>query len=226
MIRTVALTKRYRNGTHEVVPVREVSLEIGAGEIAFVVGPSGSGKSTLLNLLGALDTPSEGRVEVSGLDLGVLTDRQRALFRREAIGFVFQTYNLLPPLTALENACVPLLPDGPRPGGRSEAAELLRSLGLAERLDHRPSQLSGGEQQRVALARALVRKPKLLLADEPTGNLDSETGRDVMEALRAEVKSRGMTAVIVTHAREHIRPGDRVLAMRDGRVTEDGREGR
>ncbi|MCI0343180.1 MAG: ATP-binding cassette domain-containing protein, partial [Planctomycetales bacterium] len=118
----------------------------------------------------------------------------------------------------------PLLPDGRvSNGGRSEASDLLRKLGLGERLTHRPSQLSGGEQQRVALARALVRKPKLLLADEPTGNLDSETGRGVMEALRAEVKSRGMTAVIVTHAREHIREGDRVLSMRDGRVTEDGR---
>ncbi len=216
MIHATHLTKVYKSGAGQITPVNDVSLDIAIGQVAFVIGKSGSGKSTLLNLLGALDRPTSGAVEVDGRDLGALGNHGRAMFRRSTIGFIFQTNNLLPPLSALRNVETPLLPDGITAEGRREARESLERLGLAERLDHRPAQLSGGEQQRVAIARALVRKPKLLLADEPTGSLDSETGDGVMDALRGLVTERQMTAVIVTHTRDHIREGDLVFVMKDG----------
>lgn len=216
MIHTEHLRKVYKSGAGEIVPVNDVSLDIDAGQVVFIIGKSGSGKSTLLNLLGALDRPTSGEVVVDGRDLGTLGNKARALFRRSTVGFIFQTNNLLPPLSALKNVETPLLPDGITAEGKREARESLERLGLGERLDHRPAQLSGGEQQRVAIARALVRKPKLLLADEPTGSLDSETGNGVMDALRGLVEERQMTAVIVTHTRDHIRPGDAIFEMRDG----------
>lgn len=223
IVRAAHLTKVYKSGAGQITPVNDVSLEIDAGHVAFVIGKSGSGKSTLLNLLGALDRPTSGEVVVDGNDLGTMGNRARALFRRSTIGFIFQTNNLLPPLSALKNVETPLLPDGITADGKREARESLERLGLGERLEHRPAQLSGGEQQRVAIARALVRKPKLLLADEPTGSLDSETGNGVMDALRGLVEERQMTAVIVTHTRDHIRSGDRVFVMKDGVLsTADG----
>jgi putative ABC transport system ATP-binding protein len=220
MIHATHLTKVYKSGAGQITPVNDVSLDIDAGKVAFVIGKSGSGKSTLLNLLGALDRPTSGEVVVDGRDLGTLGNKARALFRRATVGFIFQTNNLLPPLSALRNVEIPLLPDGITAEGRREARESLERLGLAERLDHRPAQLSGGEQQRVAIARALVRKPKLLLADEPTGSLDSETGNGVMQALRGLVAERQMTAVIVTHTRDHIRDGDLICVMKDGVLSE------
>jgi putative ABC transport system ATP-binding protein len=222
VIHTEHLTKVYTSGAATITPVNDVSLAVDAGQVVFVIGRSGSGKSTLLNLLGALDRPTSGSVTVDGRDLGTMGNRARALFRRSTVGFIFQTNNLLPPLTALKNVETPLLPDGITAEGRAEARASLERLGLGERLDHRPAQLSGGEQQRVAIARALVRQPKLLLADEPTGSLDSETGDGVMDALRGLVDERQMTAVIVTHTRDHIREGDRVFVMKDGVLTEPG----
>jgi len=210
------LTKVY--GT--MIPVRAldgVSFTISEGEMVAVMGPSGSGKSTLLNLLGALDRPTSGKVQVAGRDLTTVKDIDR--FRSETVGFVFQMHNLIPTLTALENVEVPLR--GRRVGARQRrerAREMLALVGLADRADHLPSQLSGGQRQRVAIARALVNEPKLILADEPTGNLDSVSGQEIIELLVKLNRERNATILIVTHDRKVARATERILYMQDGRI--------
>jgi len=216
MIDVEDVTKTYRRGTAEVRALRGLSCRIPPGVLTFVVGPSGSGKSSLLYLLGALDRPTSGEITCHGRRLSQLTTRERDAFRRDQVGFVFQNFNLLANLTAVENVLVPYLPQGVGAAQRSEATEVLQRVGLGDRLEHRPSQLSGGEQQRVAIARALLKRPNLILADEPTGELDSESGSEIYRYLRELRDENGSTVVIVTHDRTHIQPADNVLALRDG----------
>jgi ABC-type lipoprotein export system ATPase subunit len=213
------VTKRFGEGGARVTALDGVDLAVDAGEFLAVAGPSGSGKSTLLLLLGALDRPSAGRLRFDGRDLGELPDGELALLRLEAFGFVFQQFNLVPTLTAQENVEAALAPLG-RPGEerRARAQSLLDRVGLAARRDHLPTQLSGGEQQRVAIARALANEPRVLLADEPTGNLDTATGEEVLALLRELSGERGQTLVLVTHDRGIAERADRVVEMQDGRV--------
>jgi len=218
MIDVQEVTKIHRRGTLEVHALRGVSCQIADGSFTFILGPSGSGKSTLLYLLGALDEPSSGAILVAGKSLGAMKTRERDAFRREEVGFIFQSFNLLSNLSAVDNALVPYLPRGIAPALRKEAIDLLTRLGLGDRLTHRPNQLSGGEQQRVAIARALLKKPKLVLADEPTGELDTENGAAIMDDLRSLCRERKSTVVVVTHEQEHVRPGDALIRIRDGRV--------
>ncbi|HEY3965035.1 MAG TPA: ABC transporter ATP-binding protein [Planctomycetaceae bacterium] len=218
MIEVQNVTKTYQRGAAEVRALRGLSCTIPAGVMSFVVGPSGSGKSSLLYLLGALDQPTSGEVTCLGIRISQLSGRQRDLYRRDQVGFVFQNFNLLANLNAVENVLVPYLPQGISAARQSEALGLLERVGLGERIDHRPSQLSGGEQQRVAIARALLKRPKLVLADEPTGELDSESGAEIYRYLRELRDEHGSTVVIVTHDRTHIQPSDHVLTLRDGRL--------
>ncbi len=218
MIQVEAVTKTYRRIHHEVAALRGVSFELPAASFAFVLGPSGSGKSTLLQLLGALDEPTSGELTMAGQRLRGMTARQRSAFRREQVGFVFQSFNLLSNLTAVDNVLVPFLPGGVPAELRARAINLLKQVGLGERLDHRPSQLSGGEQQRVAIARALLKEPKLVLADEPTGELDSQTGAEVFRLLRDLRDQHQATVIVVTHDPTFIHPDDRILRLRDGRL--------
>lgn len=218
MIDVQNVTKIHRRGALEVPALRGVTCQIEKGSFTFILGPSGSGKSTLLYLLGALDEPSGGTIAVSGKILGTMTTRERDNFRREEVGFIFQSFNLLSNLSAIDNALAPFLPRGVNPALRQEAIELLTRLGLGERLTHRPNQLSGGEQQRVAIVRALLKKPKLVLADEPTGELDTENGAAIMGDLRALCREHQSTVVVVTHEQEHIQPGDNLIRIRDGRI--------
>ena len=225
MIQVDSVTKTYRRGVHDVAALRGVSFELPAAAFAFVLGPSGSGKSTLLQLLGALDEPTSGEITLAGQRLSGLSARQKDTLRRDQIGFVFQNFNLLNNLDAVENVLVPFFPSGVSHEQRNRAIELLRQVGLGERLDHRPSQLSGGEQQRVAIARALLKRPKLVLADEPTGELDSQTGAEVFRLLRDLREQHQTTVIVVTHDQTFLRPDDRVLRMRDGRLV-NGEESR
>ena len=214
-----AVEKVYALSRVEVHALRGVDLVIEAGEWVSITGPSGSGKSTLLHVAGALDLPSRGAVIALGQDLGSLDDGALAAFRRRRLGFVFQFFNLLPTLSAEENAALPLLLDGvPRALALERARGLLGRVGLGERCGHRPEELSGGQQQRVALARALVAEPALLLADEPTGNLDSEAGAAVLELVAEARRERGLTVVLVTHDPGVAARGDRIVRLRDGRV--------
>ena len=221
MIQAEAVTKTYRRGIHEVSALRGVTFELPAGSFAFVLGPSGSGKSTLLQLLGALDEPTSGELILAGQRLSSMSSHQRDNFRREQVGFIFQSFNLLSNLTAVDNVLVPFLPRGVSAELRSRAIELLNQVVLSDRLDHRPNQLSGGEQQRVAIARALLKRPKIVLADEPTGELDSQTGADVFRLLRELREQHNATVIVVTHDPTFIRPDDRILRMRDGRIVEE-----
>jgi len=218
MIDVQNVTKVHRRGDLEVHALRGVSCQIPAGSFTFILGPSGSGKSTLLYLLGALDEPTGGTIEVAGKLLGKMTTRERDGFRRDEVGFIFQSFNLLSNLSAVDNALVPYLPRGVDPALRQQATDLLTRLGLGDRLTHRPNQLSGGEQQRVAIARALLKKPKLVLADEPTGELDSENGAAIMSDLRSLCREQQSTVVVVTHEQEHVQSGDLLIRIRDGRV--------
>jgi putative ABC transport system ATP-binding protein len=210
--------RTYGQGASSVQALRGITVGIEAGSMTAIVGPSGSGKSTLLNLLGALDQPSRGQVLVAGHDLGKLDDDARTRLRRDKIGFVFQFFNLLPTLTAKENVLLPAKLAGK--SGRElvgRAEELLSRVGLKERMNHRPDQLSGGEMQRVAISRALIMDPPVLLADEPTGNLDSKTGREVMTLLRGAVDSK-RTVILVTHDPRMALIADRILTIRDGQL--------
>jgi putative ABC transport system ATP-binding protein len=207
------VTKTFTQGSAEIHAVDDVDLEISGREFLVIAGPSGSGKTTLLQLLGALDRPSGGTLLFEGRDLGGLGDRELAGLRLAAFGFVFQQFNLIPTLTAAQNVEVALAPRG---GGDTQP--LLESVGLGRRADHLPSQLSGGEQQRVAIARALANEPRVLLADEPTGNLDTETGSEIIELLRSLSDEQGQTVVLVTHDPAIAAQAPRVVRMRDGRV--------
>ncbi len=217
MIEVRDLSKSFRRGDTEIPVLRGLTCDIPQGVFAFIVGPSGSGKSTLLYLIGALDNPTAGEIHVSGRNLSHLDHRQKDAFRRQEIGFIFQSFNLLSNLDAVDNVLVPYLPTGDGPRRRAEAVELLRRVGLGHRLDHRPSHLSGGEQQRVAIARALLKRPAIVLADEPTGELDSENGAEVYRYLRELQADQKSTVIAVTHDRSYIRDDDLVLEIRDGR---------
>jgi putative ABC transport system ATP-binding protein len=223
MIEVVQVEKSYRSGSRVVPALRGISCSIDRGRFAFIVGPSGSGKSTLLYLLGAIDRPSAGKIIVDGQDLVRMSEAAQNIYRRDQIGFIFQSFNLISNLTALENVLVPFLPRGVTPELRQRGVDLLTEVGLGERLDHRPYQLSGGEQQRVAIARALVKRPILVLADEPTGELDSKTGDEIYSILRRLQESSQTTLVVVTHDRRFIMPDDLVLEIQDGQVA--GRNG-
>ena len=216
VISTEKLVKVYRVGGVEVQALRGVDLEIGEGEFVAVVGPSGSGKSTLLNMLGCLDKPTSGKVFIDGVDTSTLDEGELAKIRREKIGFIFQQFNLVSMLTALENVALPMVFSGvPRWERIKRAEELLKLVGLEHRKHHKPSELSGGEQQRVAIARALANRPRIILGDEPTGNIDSEAGDTVMGYLE-ELNREGETLVGVTHDPEVAKRARRVLRMRDG----------
>jgi putative ABC transport system ATP-binding protein len=211
------LTKSYPNGGGSLTVVRDISFAIEAGSACAIVGPSGSGKTTLLGLCAGLDQPTSGEVRLAGIDLGALDEDGRARVRNESVGFVFQNFQLIPTLTALENVMVPLELRGQKQV-RDEAVRLLERVGLGERLGHYPSQLSGGEQQRVALARAFINRPKILFADEPTGNLDAETGHLVIENLFALNASAGTTLVLVTHDTELAQRAQRMIRLKGGAV--------
>jgi putative ABC transport system ATP-binding protein len=215
------VSKSYREGDRVHDVLRGADAAIGEGEIAVLLGRSGTGKSTLLNLVGAIDRPDAGEVLVAGRSLGRLDERERTLFRRRDVGFVFQFFNLVPTLTVLENLLLPLELNG-RAGveGRERARALLDEVGLADRVAAFPDRLSGGEQQRVAVARAVIHDPRLILADEPTGNLDLETGRAVLDLLDRVTRRAGKTMIMVTHGREVVGLADRVFALEGGRLAE------
>ena len=211
--------KTYTLGKHRVEVLKGVDLRVRRGEAVVITGPSGAGKSTLLHLLGGLDVPSSGDVTLDGASLFALSGTKRTRLRNEQLGFVFQSYNLLPELDALENVCVPALVAGRHGDDVLERGrELLRAVGLGERLEHRPTELSGGEQQRVAIARALMNRPSLVLADEPTGNLDSKTGESILDLLWRLRAESGTTLVMVTHDEHVATRGERVLEIADGRI--------
>lgn len=221
MIEIVKASKTYHQGEQEVHALREVSFRIEKGEFLSIMGPSGSGKSTLLNLIGGLDQPSEGEIFIDGSPLHGITDDDLTLIRRRKVGFIFQFFNLLPILTAVENVSLPLLLDGvPFSRIREKAVHLLESVGLGSRIEHRPEQLSGGEMQRVAIARALVTDPAVLLADEPTGNLDSKTGAEVLDLI-TRLNQAGKTIILVTHDDKVAERAHRVVRMKDGRIDRD-----
>jgi putative ABC transport system ATP-binding protein len=213
--------KTYQVGQQQVHALRGLSVDIGQGEYTALMGPSGSGKSTLMNMLGCLDTPTSGRYRLAGEDVGTLDDDALADIRNRRIGFVFQTFNLMPRYTALENVALPLVYAGASRADReARAREVLEQVGLADRMDHRPNELSGGQRQRVAVARALVNRPDLLLADEPTGNLDTKTSLEIM-ALFGEIHAAGNTVVLVTHEEDIAAYAHRVVRLRDGVVSAD-----
>jgi putative ABC transport system ATP-binding protein len=215
------ITKHYVMGEETVHALRGVSLVIHRNEYLAIMGPSGSGKSTLMNMLGCLDTPSSGRYEFNGKDVSAMNDDELAAIRNHEIGFVFQTFNLLPRSTSLRNVELPLIYAGVDPETREErAAQSLRDVGLGERLQHKPNELSGGQRQRVAIARALVNDPSIILADEPTGNLDSKTGEEIM-ALLENLYQKGNTIILVTHEADIARHARRVVFLRDGLVESD-----
>jgi len=218
------LKKTYAVGEVRVEALRGVSLDIKDGEFIAVIGPSGSGKSTLMHILGCLDRPTAGRYLLGGRDVSQISPDERASIRNREIGFVFQSFNLLPRTPAVENVELPLLYNGrklSRSQRRSRALEMLASLGLSDRALHHPNQLSGGQQQRVAIARALVNSPKLVLADEPTGNLDSQTSREIMELFGRLNAERRLTLVVITHERNIAACASRIVELRDGRVESD-----
>jgi len=213
--------KVYDTGAIEVRALEGISLEVAEGEYVAIMGPSGSGKSTLMNLIGCLDTPTAGSYRLKGREVATLGDDELARIRNREIGFIFQTFNLLPRLDALGNVELPLVYSGAnRRQRRERAREALASVGLADRIHHRPNEMSGGERQRVAIARALVNRPSLLLADEPTGNLDSKTGAEIM-ALLDELHTAGHTVLLVTHDEALARRAQRILKLRDGRIVSD-----
>ncbi|MEM0349844.1 MAG: ABC transporter ATP-binding protein [Candidatus Caldarchaeum sp.] len=215
------LKKVYRNNGIETVALNGVDFKVRRGEMVAIVGPSGSGKSTLLNMLGALDRPTEGRVLIDGVDISHADDNKRALIRNKLIGFVFQSYNLINRLTALKNVEMPLaIQNVPEQERRRLALEMLREVGLESKAYKKPTQLSGGEQQRVAVARALVTKPSIILADEPTGNLDSKSGAVVVQLLK-DLARKGHTVIVVTHNMEVAREADRIIYIRDGKIEKE-----
>ena len=217
-------TKEYRRGSEIIIAIKNIELKIKRGEFFVIVGPSGSGKSTLLNILSGLDTPTAGRIILDGLDTGMIDETMFPKIRRERVGFVFQNFNLIAELTAIENVEAPLWPTALSSKKIEERAlTLLRIVDLIERKDHRPRELSGGEQQRVAIARALINNPKVVFADEPTGNLDTKTGDDIVKLLRQLNKEQGTTIIIVTHDESIIKFADRVARIRDGQIKEIGK---
>jgi putative ABC transport system ATP-binding protein len=214
------LARRFGEGETAVDALRGVSLDVGAGELVAVMGPSGSGKSTLMHLLAALDKPTSGTVAIAGQEVGPMSDSEVTLLRRKHIGFVFQFFNLLPMLSAEENVLLPLSIAGEKPD-KEFFEDLIHRVGLADRRKHRPAELSGGQQQRVAIARALVSRPTVVFADEPTGNLDSHTGQEILELLRSATEQYGQTTVMVTHDAAAAAIADRILFLADGLIADE-----
>lgn len=214
------ISKTYGKGETKVNALNDISFSVEQGEFVAIIGPSGSGKSTLLHILGGVDTPSSGNVIINGVNIATLNETALAIFRRRQIGLIYQFYNLIPILTVEENLTLPLLLDGRKPDKR-QIEELIRTLGLEKRIKHLPNQLSGGQQQRVSIGRALVNNPALLLADEPTGNLDSENSREIISLLRKFNKEHKQTVIIITHDERIAVSADRVIAIEDGRITRD-----
>ena len=216
------LTKTYGSGDTAVTALSDVSLTVAAGEFVAIIGSSGSGKSTLLHLIGGVDRPTSGTVRLNGEDVFKRSDEELAVFRRREVGLVYQFYNLVPVLDVVENMCLPVLMDG-RPVNEARLASMLRALGLEGREHHLPNQLSGGQQQRVAIGRALMNAPAVVLADEPTGNLDSRNSAEIMGLLRRSNRELGQTLVVITHDEDVALSADRVIALEDGRVASDTR---
>lgn len=220
IVKVENLTKIYGKGDTEVRALDNVSFSIPQGQFVAIVGPSGSGKSTLLHILGGVDTPTSGSVQIGGTDISKLDETALAIFRRRQIGLIYQFYNLLPILTVEENLTLPLLLDGRKPD-KQQIRALVATLGLSERLKHLPNQLSGGQQQRVSIGRALVNNPALVLADEPTGNLDSENSREIIALLRRFNRESNQTVVIITHDERIALSADRTISVEDGRIVRD-----
>ncbi len=224
LIQVQGVRKVYRMDDEKIVALGSVSLSIEEGEICCILGTSGSGKSTLLNIMAGLEKPSRGRISIAGADVTHFSEKQWALFRQRNIGFVFQSYNLLPTLTAIENVAMPLVFRGVSKGKRTqEAIRMLRAVGLGSRMSHKPTQMSGGQQQRVGIARAFVSRPKIIFADEPTGNLDSRTSREVMNIMVGMARRYQETLIVVTHDRDIAKFADRVIEIHDGYVKHDSR---
>ena len=222
IVKLIDVHKTYQLGISEVHALRGINLEIKYGEIAAIIGPSGSGKTTLLNIIGTLDKPTKGHVYIEGKDTAQMNEKHLTQLRRHKIGFVFQFHNLIPVLTALENVELPMIIAGkPREERIKRAKHLLKLVGLENRINHRPSELSGGEQQRVAIARALANKPKLILADEPTGELDTENSKTVMKILEEAVKEEEGTLIVVTHNPLIAKMAKRLISIKDGKIIED-----
>ncbi len=222
IIQVLGLRKIYNIGSEQVVALDSINLEIATGDVCCIVGTSGSGKSTLLNQLAGLEKPTKGQVLVAGKNISKLTENQLARFRQQNIGFVFQSYNLMPAITALENVSMPLVFRGMDKLRREKAAKrILKEVGLSNRINHKPSQMSGGQQQRVGIARAFVAKPKIIFADEPTGNLDTRTTVEVMQMMVRMCKENNQTLILVTHDTEIAQYADRVVTIRDGNIVED-----
>lgn len=220
IVKVENLTKIYGKGDTEVRALDNVSFSIPQGQFVAIVGPSGSGKSTLLHILGGVDTPTSGSVQIGGTDISKLDETALAIFRRRQIGLIYQFYNLLPILTVEENLTLPLLLDGRKPD-KQQIRSLVATLGLSERLGHLPNQLSGGQQQRVSIGRALVNNPALVLADEPTGNLDSENSREIIALLRRFNRESNQTVVIITHDERIALSADRIISVEDGKIVRD-----
>lgn len=214
------LSKTYGTGETQVKALDNVSLSVESGEFVAIIGPSGSGKSTLLHILGGVDVPTSGSVVINGVDISNLDETALAIFRRRQIGLIYQFYNLIQILTVKENLTLPLLLDGRKPDERV-VDDLLKTLGLTERVNHLPNQLSGGQQQRVSIGRALINNPALMLADEPTGNLDSENSREIVSLLRKFNKENNQTVIIITHDERIAMSADRVISIEDGKITRD-----
>ncbi len=222
VLRTEELTREYGFGDNKVIALNHVSFSVEEGEFVTILGPSGSGKSTLLHLLGGVDKPTSGKVYIGGQSIYEMKERELTAFRRREIGQIYQFYNLIPVLNVEENICLPMLLDH-RQAERKDLDELLELLGLTERVNHLPSELSGGQQQRVAIGRALISKPKLILADEPTGNLDQKNSREIIKLFRELNEKYGQTILLITHDEKIAEHAERILVIEDGRIVKDSR---
>lgn len=218
ILRTENLCKSYKEGENEVHALKDVNISINKGEFVAIVGPSGSGKSTLLHLLGGVDRPSSGKVFINGVDIYSLGEKDLAIFRRRQVGLIFQFYNLIPVLTAEENIALPLILDNKKTD-KKFMDDLVKTLGLQDRRNHLPSQLSGGQQQRVSIGRAMMYKPAIVLADEPTGNLDSKNSKEIMELLKLSVRKYNETLIVITHDINIAATADRIIHIEDGKIT-------